>query len=226
MKTNIDMNWLLKLSDIEFNENKLYLAGPFFNEEQIKWMEWLESTCDKYNVPYFSPRLHGYNLDLENPTPENRKLVFRSDVEGAYGCGAVLASLDWLLPIGQFSDETPDFIQQCTWGDDEYGWIPIEDKDLNIPDTGTVFEVGMMYGMNLIYNMMMDCEGENTTAIIAYLTKPTKLVNLMITDSVDAILPSKLAIEDFIHDWGKFPHERNEIITKLTKLYTWEGECQ
>ena len=208
---------MIDTDSIIYDENKVYLAGPFFNAEQITWMEWLESICEKYNIPYFAPRLHGAKLDLENPTLTNRREVFESDVKGYLSCGLVLASLDWLLP-------KDTIIQECTLNDAYFNEYRVSGKpNLNLPDSGTVFECGMTYGFNLAMNII----GQGNSAyLVGYLTKRTPLVNLMLTDSLSGILPDKHAIEVFLESWISHPDSRDRLIADVALIHQWNGGCQ
>ena len=39
-------------------EEKIYLAGGWFTDEQAKRIDEMESICDKYDIEYYSPRKH------------------------------------------------------------------------------------------------------------------------------------------------------------------------
>lgn len=68
-----------------------YLAGPFFNDEQLTVQKEIEKVMDKYNKTYFSPRLDTHLP--ENPTKKEMLEVFNMDLEGLNNCDFVLANI-------------------------------------------------------------------------------------------------------------------------------------
>ena len=51
---------------------KIYLAGPFFNEKQLKTIQLIEKEFDKHGFDYFSPRKGGGSI-AHLPPEEKRK---------------------------------------------------------------------------------------------------------------------------------------------------------
>ncbi len=49
----------------------VYIAGPFFNKEQLSVIEKIEATLDDHGIMYFSPRSLG---TLKDMSPEKRKV--------------------------------------------------------------------------------------------------------------------------------------------------------
>ncbi len=62
------------------NTNKqVYLAGPFFNEDEIRNIEYAESVLAKRGFSFFSPMRH--DADAEPGTTEWARQLFTMDVE-------------------------------------------------------------------------------------------------------------------------------------------------
>jgi nucleoside 2-deoxyribosyltransferase len=112
--------------------SKFYLASPFFNAEQLATVQAIEETFREANVDFFSPRL----LDENKEGPINDAAaasIFRKDVHGIITCNAILANLDWKLPEGQAVALIKENMEAHTG---------TAFAKLNIPDSGTVFEMG------------------------------------------------------------------------------------
>lgn len=72
--------------------NHIYLAGPFFNEEQLNNIKEIENLCKITKHKYFSPRLE---LILKpNATLKERENVFKSNIQNIQNSKLVLACID------------------------------------------------------------------------------------------------------------------------------------
>ena len=58
---------------------RVYLAGPFFNDEEVKNIELAESVCKEKGLEYFSPMRN--SVDSEPGTSEWAKKIFEVDKE-------------------------------------------------------------------------------------------------------------------------------------------------
>ena len=79
------------------NEPKLYdfyLAGPFFNEQQIQMQEKIELLMKVNNKKCFSPRLDAGTLP-ENATKKDMLNVFNKDLEAIDNCNALFANVSY-----------------------------------------------------------------------------------------------------------------------------------
>ena len=65
------------VSSDEPERTNVYLAGPFFNEEEIKNVEYLESILEDHGFSYFSPMRH--SVDAEPGTTEWSDQIFEMD---------------------------------------------------------------------------------------------------------------------------------------------------
>ena len=71
-----------------------YLAGPFFNEQQINMQEKIEDYMALRGKHCFSPRLDAGVLG-ENPTLEDMNRVFRADLDAINQCKALFANVSF-----------------------------------------------------------------------------------------------------------------------------------
>jgi nucleoside 2-deoxyribosyltransferase len=118
-----------------------YIAGPFFNPAQSAVIDMIEQTFTLSGVEAFSPRLCDENRKGP-PTKEGAEIIFERNVKGLLKCSHMIAVLDWKLPAGQVirgAKMVDHFIV------DEWTTPP-----LNIPDSGTVFEMGAAHMKTLL----------------------------------------------------------------------------
>ena len=77
---------------------KIYIAGPFFNEEEIRNVEYVEKLLTKKGIPFFSPMR--YTVEDEEPdTMAWARKIFEIDRAGMDECDRVL-----ILYYGNYSD--------------------------------------------------------------------------------------------------------------------------
>lgn len=109
----------IKAAQLQEVPLRVYLASPFFNEEEIERVAFVEKVLRDKGLDVFSPREH-QNEHLEFGSVEWRKATFENDVEQIVACDVVVAvhSLDsgtnWELgaaavlgrPVILFDDET------------------------------------------------------------------------------------------------------------------------
>ena len=75
---------------------KIYLAGPFFNEKQLKTIQLIEKEFDKHGFDYFSPRKGGGSI-AHLPPEEKRKeskRIYDSNVEEIVKANILFAVVD------------------------------------------------------------------------------------------------------------------------------------
>lgn len=73
-------------------KGKIYLAGPFFNEEQVSTQAILEGMCNELGWPAFSPRLECFCPP--NATKEQQDATFNMNVEHVKKAPLVIARID------------------------------------------------------------------------------------------------------------------------------------
>ena len=69
-----------------------YVAGPFFNEDQLKSMEIVESILTKYNKTMFRPRYDAGKIDLLHASNYDCYQTFRNDLLGIEASKVILAN--------------------------------------------------------------------------------------------------------------------------------------
>jgi hypothetical protein len=80
---------------MKFNDIKLYLAAPFFNAEQLRVVEGIETTLENAGVKFFSPRREGVLVGL---APADRaahlQRIYQSNIDNILECSMMLAVVD------------------------------------------------------------------------------------------------------------------------------------
>ncbi len=81
----------------------IYIAGPFFNEEQVALIVRIENALKAAGIWYFSPRLKGVLVDA---TPEQRvemaDKIYQSNVNNIISAGGMIAVIDNFDPGTMF----------------------------------------------------------------------------------------------------------------------------
>ena len=155
--------------------HKVYIAAPLFNPAQIEIIESIEELCYDASLDFYSPRLHSGSSLL---SPEDRRHfekwtpVFESNEQALHQCDCMIAVLEYA--------QTPGFrlgLEVVTNSGDPMDFIPLE-----IPDTGVVWEMGVMNALN--------------KPVFGYhSTKQPEQMNLMLTHSLAGMLCGKPALE-------------------------------
>ena len=199
---------------------RLYLAGPFFNKAQIDLLVQVENLCEKYKVPYFSPRKHA-GVDYDG-SYESAEKIFRADLNGLHACGAVLACMDWKM-------EGETIIAECNRAykhelvGDEYEEVFSDCVDKNIPDPGTVWECGYTAGYNAALKRLHK-DIMPSIPVFVYTTKPTEIMNLMIHIPAAGVFTSMEKIEEFIQFWASCLYPAKAV--ERFKDCRWVGGTQ
>lgn len=75
--------------------NKVYIASPFFNEEELNFVKQIESTMDSIGMTYYSPRK---DVILQDVPKEERlkmtKQVYDNNVNNIEECDVMIAVID------------------------------------------------------------------------------------------------------------------------------------
>ena len=84
--------------------NKVYIAGPFFNKEQLDAIMDIESACVRHGVKFFSPRIEGGVLKDMNEADRKdaSDSVYDMNVNGVDDADAVIAIIDDFDPGTMF----------------------------------------------------------------------------------------------------------------------------
>ncbi len=176
---------------------QIYIAGPFFNPAQIKIIDEIETVFRSANVhgpSAFSPRLANPTAEGTKITSELAKKIFWENVESIRECDALIAVLDYAFPVGQrlmLSKRSPE------------GFVGLD--PLNLPDSGTVWEMGMAFALD--------------KPIFIYQQNESQKQNIMLTQCVDGVIQGKEALWLFLKD-GTI----GDYSTK--NLKKWKGEYE
>ena len=76
----------------ELTRDKIYLAGPFFNQQQVADQERIEKLCEKHCWSFFSPRLEC--LITPESSLEERRRTFFMNVHAIRNARLVLANVE------------------------------------------------------------------------------------------------------------------------------------
>lgn len=72
---------------------KYYIAGPIFNEEQLKLVKKIEDTIKKSGGQYYSPRENGMYIKDADVTRVSGQVIVDSNIEGITDCDKMIAIL-------------------------------------------------------------------------------------------------------------------------------------
>lgn len=184
---------------------KIYLAGPFFNEVQVTELIKIENVFEDRRIQIYSPRLHSGSHRM---TPEQRKnrsnwdSVYRSNIDAMHSCDIMLAILDYQLPKGREVHVVDNY--------DGYTINPITGHEmvdslikLQIPDTGTVFEMGYFNALQ--------------KPVIGYVSQMPKSMNLMLTHGVHGVVEGAKNLLKFLTPGTpNYPDSWTEMLAQYT----------
>jgi nucleoside 2-deoxyribosyltransferase len=152
---------------------KFYLAAPFFNPAQARMVERIESLFAQKGVDLFSPRQTDHNRKKEL-NDQDAIEIFSNNVAGVKTCSHMLAVLDWAnLPEIEIWTLKHTLISTCV----APPHVQTEKlgQPLNLPDTGTVWEMGAAFVLE--------------KPIIGFtLRKPGDKVNIMLTQCLRGVI--------------------------------------
>lgn len=72
--------------------NKVYIASPFFNEEQLERVRFIENELEKNGKEYFSPRKDTYVKS--DSTHEERRKAFIDNINAIKSCSCIIVVTD------------------------------------------------------------------------------------------------------------------------------------
>jgi nucleoside 2-deoxyribosyltransferase len=126
---------------------RVYIAAPFFNEEQLKTVKFLEDMLNVNGIEFFSPRSEG---TLNQMSPEERKEkmgdVFESNIGHMDWCTHAVAVIDGY-------DKGVLF---------EMGYLYATDKPI-------VSYTNNYQGINVMLNEAIECHCEGVVDVISAL---------------------------------------------------------
>lgn len=125
-----------------------YLASPFFNPAQIVVVDKIEQLFKGQNIALFSPRAHPANSTGKPIDANTAPQIFLGNLTGIAEATGVLAVMDYSLPeeeelrIISYAPKYPSVQCEAT---EAFG---LKSGPLNLPDSGTVWEMGYAYGLD------------------------------------------------------------------------------
>ena len=170
----------------------IYLAGPFFNKVQRDAAWKLIALCKLAHVEYFAP-IEQDSIRINSP--EKAAKVFANNIEAMMNSSIMLAQLDWLMLNG----EELRVVKEMNIGLERPAYRELS-PILNLPDTGTVFEMGYAHGLNM--------------EIIGYTITEQSRINLMLAQACSGFLKGWAAIETWL--------EKDTSVLDLQ----WRGKIQ
>ena len=148
---------------------RVYIAGPFFNPRQVELISRIEVLCRQCNLEFFSPRLLSSDgTDITQPVPKigsavMAQQVFEKDYAELQRCTHMVAVLDYVLPANQ------ELRLIAMSADQPNERLVPASGPLSLPDSGTVWEMGVMYALGKL--------------IVGYTEAKHGNLNLMLTQS-------------------------------------------
>lgn len=191
--------------------SKVYVAGPFFNEPQVAMISRIQDILTKLEYPYYSPRLDSGSADL---TPEQRKdpkawdPVFDSNLRQLHSCKLMVACLSYPLA-------PQEGLYNLRVG--EGGSVTGIGPRVEIPDSGTVFELG--------YRKMLSRTQTGLVTVGFILGERPEKLNLMLMKGHQGLLCGYAKLEQFLtvlepsqpgaytghYDWSAVYQEGHEV---------------
>jgi nucleoside 2-deoxyribosyltransferase len=184
---------------------KTYIAAPLFNESQIEIISSIEQILSSRGIDYYSPRIHsGSHLmnDEDRKNTDAWKAVFDSNVKALYDCEIMIAVLEYAMP----KDRCLALI--CWYMAGKYRMYMREWKEIELPDTGTVWEMGLFKALN--------------KPVIGYHTNEAKQMNLMLTHSCEGFIKGLDQLEKFVRIDTSYPEHQLKRYFDMDMLSEWD----
>ena len=78
--------------------SKFYIAGPFFNENQLKTVVDIENLFNEFSIRFFSPRLSGVIINEKFSSDEQKeerlKEIYLENIRMLYHCNHMISIID------------------------------------------------------------------------------------------------------------------------------------
>ena len=176
---------------------KGYLAAPFFNPRQVALVEMLEEAFRHCGVPVFSPRQQDANKQGGPLDRHRAAVIFEENFRRMVEADFTLAVADWVMPEEQE-------LRVIKNGHNAYTFEKVS-PPLNLPDTGTVWEMGAMYALG--------------KKVYIYTERPPEQgLNLMLTQGARGIVRGP---EGMLRVFGTY---RTTGMVNENALEQWEGK--
>ena len=159
------------------HESYVYIAAPFFNPFQIKFVEMLESAMTECGIPFYSPRLHATRFTPGDAGTKNDPYKTLMDNKlGIEHAGLMVAVLDFLTPpdIGTYLVKMPP--KRIINLPPIPGTQPpkAEMKRIFLPDSGVSWEMGFASAYHV--------------PVLGFVANPELAINLMLAMSTEGLV--------------------------------------
>lgn len=201
------------------NTKKWYLAGPLFNPVQVDLLEKIEATFAAADVPLFSPRLCDENKVKGPLSSDSAARIFSRNWEALLDSRGMLAVVDWLLPKGQEIRQTGKFTVADPKAADYLTNYPelrfCQSGPLNIPDSGTVWELGATYALRSKYGPHGKAGPITPLPVLLFTVRPpNQKLNIMLSQGTDGVIYGLNNLKGYLNGGPK----------QFTFISKWEGE--
>lgn len=173
-----------------FDKVRVYLAGPFFNDAQVRLIESVELMLEHHKVPHFSPRKMDLNgkPTTTQPTKETAGAIFRKDYEEICRSTHVIAVMDWAMN----PNTSLRVCRDPAWGENpgrssHDKATPLHETlsgHIAFPDSGTVWEMGCAYALRV--------------PTYIYTANPAARLNLMLSQSARGVIYGLTKLDGFL----------------------------
>ena len=118
---------------MNISELKVYIAAPFFNEEQLGFVKTIENFLEVYGIEYFSPRSEGVIKDM---TPEEKEIhiknIYELNIENMEMANIMVTVIDdhdvgTMFELGYFTS-----LKRCAMEDRKIITVTGKGYDLNV----------------------------------------------------------------------------------------------
>lgn len=147
----------------------IYLAGPFFNEDQVATIKKLETLLESLGFDVYSPSRDGQKLDISTDSPELRAEVFDDNVKH-------LSSSDIIVAVIDDKDTGTVWEMGCRYGRwlDRYNCLDkkLAQKDDTRTDCPMIITyTDHDYGVNLMLTESIACHCKGVAELEVYLKR-------------------------------------------------------
>lgn len=147
----------------------VYLAGPFFDEDQVATIKKLETLIESLGFEVYSPSRDGKKLDSTTDTPELRAEVFKDNVDH-------LSTADVMVAVIDDKDTGTVWEMGCRYGRwrDRYNCLSsrMAQRDDNRTDCPMIVTyTDHDYGVNLMLTESIACHCKGEAELQVYLNK-------------------------------------------------------
>lgn len=184
---------------------KVYLAGPFFNDNQNQLLDFIENRIEHNKFDLRSPRKI-FICPADAPL-EVRASTFKGNLKEICDCDFVVAVMDFLMPEGRELRVCEEINKPQLLDAAGVKAPPTEGQikagpPLRLPDTGTIWELGYAYAMG--------------KPIVALKFQDNKKINLMLAMTAHLYCLTPDDFEDCLRHIAAF--------NKLPEGKAWAGK--